>query len=474
MQEALLSADVVCLEGPVGAGKTKLIEAAARWATSTKVGLAKGAIASVRTNALLDQYQRSLGPGWLYLRRKDWWRCGERDGEWGCEQRKAEIGAHCKRGTQGAESGCPYVRSLAAARAKGVKLVANWQLQVAHKLKPDLVCVDEAHGLPDFLAELKSKVLWRHQWRWPRGFESVEGVAAWLETESRRSNGLHAALQPFADALSGATPGVTLRWGEGEFRGRPEEFLRAQPIDVRDAGGSSPLWRSDAKLLLASATLSEIDVEAMGLNGRRIAWVRMPSEIDPERRPLYWWPAVDMRHERRAPGELAAAVAHCLSLYPGQRGIVHATYSVARELRASLSGYGPEMTRLRFHDGAHDKQAAIDRFVEAGGDADRVLVVSGQYEGLDLPGDLATFQILTQAPRASLGDPSIRALAERSPLAYEWRTVRDLAQASGRVCRGPTDRGDSILIDSSAEREIDSPLIPAWLKPAIIKLPRET
>lgn len=476
LQDALESADVVCLLGPVGSGKTKLIEAAARWATDRRVGLATNAIAGVRTNALLDQYQRSLGPWWTFLRRKDAYSCAEREGERdsSCVARAQTVGGHCKRGGPRTPRGCPYVQALRAARAKGALLSCNWMAQVAHRLKPDLVCLDEAHGVPDFLAELESTTVWRKQWKWPVTFETLDDVGRWLSSEGLKSTGLHPKLQPFADALSGATPGVHLTWGEGDYFGQPTDFLRTKVVDARPPSGSSALWRQESKVLLASATLTDLDVELMGLHRKRVAWVRLPSAIPVARRPLFWWPVVDGRHGRHSPEEWSTAVAAVLAQYPDSRGVVHATYALARTLREESFRVGSQLfdqrARLRFHRGAEDKGPALAAFLAERTGAPLVLIVSGQYEGLDLADDLARFQVLTQAPRASIGDPAVRWLAERQPGVYRGRTLRDLQQAYGRVCRGPSDRGDTVLLDSSAGPELGDPSLQEWFREAIVRV----
>jgi len=461
LERAIREADVVCLLGPVGCGKSKLIEAASLFAIEEGLAPA-GAVISLRTNALLDQFQRSLSPRgrWTFLRRKDSYSCPEL--ELSCEERHAEVGGFCKKGGPATPRGCPYVTALRSARIRGARVCTNWHLQMAHHLKPSMVCIDEAHGVPDFLAELNSKTYWRRQWGWPRTIETMDDVERWL-----RDAGGSVDLDPLRDAVSGAATGVKVSWGEDDFRGEPEEFIRVSPLDGRLH--SSPLWpASVSKILLASATLSDIDIEAMGLSRRRVAWVKMRSEIPVESRRLLWWPMIDGRHGRHTPEDIGAAIAQVLEHYKGQRGIIHATYSLARHLETSPA-LAANRHRLLFHQDAQTKTTVLADFLRDVGAGDsRTLVISGQYEGLDLPGDLARFQILTQVPRRSIGDSGYRWLAENRPRDYEWLAVRDLAQAYGRVCRGPDDFGDTILIDSSAGKELDSDLAPDWLKEAVV------
>ncbi len=452
LQRALHEADVVCLLGPVGAGKSLMLDAAARYAQA--VGLTDAASLLVPTNALLDQAARSLGPEWVRLRRKDAYICRQGGS---CADR---VSLCPKQGRRR----CYYQQAIIDSKRRNSLVVANWHTAMAHKLRPGLVCIDEAHGLTSFLAELGAQTWWRCRENWPRTIDSLERLEEWL----RGGRGPRPHLQPLEDVLAGRSKGMTVSWGEGDYRGRPEEFVRLVPLDgrYRDSG-AGPIWGAQSKLLLASATISEVDVEAMGFAGRRVAWVHMASEIPVERRPLIWWPVVDGRFEFREPDELARAVSEVLAQYPDVRGIIHATYGVAVELRVRLSGN----SRLRWHRGPEDKQRAIKEFLAPiNGPDNRVLVVSGQHEGLDLAYDLARFQVLTYVPRGSLADPSQRWLVENDPRRYRWNSIREVAQAYGRDCRAPDDEGHTVLLDSSAGTELESEDCPSWLREAIVRV----
>lgn len=471
IEEALRAADVVVVDAPVAAGKSKLAEAIARWVTSVGCPFQGAAGVGVPSNALLDQYERGLGGGWTFLRRRDLYRCHESDRsggeEIGCEARKARTGGFCKApgGNRWDPGACPWVRDLAAARGKRARVATTWHGWMAHSLGPRVAILDEAHGLVDFLAELGARRLWRSRWNWPRSVREIGDVERWIDSLPVAEVDGDSLLSALRDALDGTTPSVQVAWGDADHFGRRTEFISLRPLD--GAGAPPVLWPpgKTEKIVLMSATLSRIDLQAMGLTDRRICRVRMASEIPPDRRPLVHLPRWDSRFANRKIPSLLDGIAEVLDAHPGQRGVIHATYALASEIRALTSRY----PRLMFHSGPFDKGTAIERFLDPSTPEDSVLVISGQYEGLDLEGDRARFQILTSAPRPSLSDAATRWLLENRPEQYEWLTVRDLAQAYGRVCRGPDDFGVTVCLDASAARELASPLAPSWLREAIVR-----
>ena len=79
-----------------------------------------------------------------------------------------------------------------------------------------------------------------------------------------------------------------------------------------------------------------------------------------------------------------------------------------------------------------------------------------------------SIQIITKIPFKSLTDSSYRFLAQNKPEQYIWLTSRDLLQASGRICRTPTDTGKTFILDSDVDLWYDRAnrygQVPNWFK----------
>lgn len=100
------------------------------------------------------------------------------------------------------------------------------------------------------------------------------------------------------------------------------------------------------------------------------------------------------------------------------------------------------------------------------------MVGSGMYEGLDLAGDSGRWQVITKVPYPSLEDPVTRYLMEQDEEYYHWETIKQLLQASGRICRKLDDYGVTYVVDSSFRRLYtqSQELFPQYWKDSLIGL----
>jgi Rad3-related DNA helicase len=144
-------------------------------------------------------------------------------------------------------------------------------------------------------------------------------------------------------------------------------------------------------------------------------------------------------------GEVAGAVARLLDRHP-ERGLIHATYAMAQDLRKHLG----EHPRLRWHD--PDTRAEVYQAWRRDSTPGVCLVGSGMTEGIDLPGDLCRWQAITKVEWPDLGSPAVAAKQAQRPDWYAWAAARAVQQAVGRSSRGPGDWSVSYILDSSFQR----------------------
>lgn len=456
------STDVFVIRADVGEGKSKIAECILRWAASAKSKLPqRSGMYVVPNNVLLDQLLPGL-KGFDTLRRQDLYKC-TREPALTCSEHKQNTGACCRSasGNVYAADACPYLRDLRRARSSQ-KMAMTYHALMAHGVHKDVLVVDEAHNLRPFLRELASKKLWKHDYHWSKPIRDIGSCLKWLETAEQTDE-----LSLLHQTLTGPRPQYMIDFSPQSWRGSERECISLIPLDVQHR--ASPLWpNSVKKIVLMSATINRIDIAALGLDRKRVTYIDLPSSIPAPQRPILYHPVADMRFSRRAESvqEMAKWILEeFLPKHAGEKGLIHATYDVARLLEATAG----KDSRLLFHDKGN-KRAVLESFLASPPEEGKVLVGSGMYEGLDLRGDLARFQLITQVPRKSVADPAIAWQAENRPEEYEWETVRDLVQATGRVCRGADDYGVTVIADASFEgREMDSPLLPASWKEALIR-----
>ena len=160
----------------------------------------------------------------------------------------------------------------------------------------------------------------------------------------------------------------------------------------------------------------------------------------------------------------AEFIEQCLDTHQS-KGFIHCTYNVANLLKPFLKSND----RFLFHDSGN-KREVYKEFYQSPPESGKVMIGSGLREGIDLKYDIARWQVMLQCPWSSLMDPGNRWLMNYDPEYYLWLTTREVLQASGRICRGPTDKGLTYLWASEFrswyEKAWEAGQIPNWFRPS--------
>lgn len=450
--------DVMVIGMPTASGKT----AVAR----TLMSSLQSVSVITPTNQLVTQFTSEF-PETCTLSRLDSYRCAEWQRP--CSVTRGKLRNFCK--------GCPAGKALATAKYRKGPGVYNYHIYLAHKLHRKALVVDEAHNLIPFIRERFSVTLWKHDFRFPDRCHTVDMMRAWVQSLPQSKVSKSSKLSALENAVVSRRP----QWiphrtrkefsGKGTIRGQPEmrDCIELLPVDISECPplfwpGLGREGGDVQKLVLLSATISRKDVEALGLNRKRVLYINCESPIPAASRPIVQIPVATVNHRNLA--ESTAAMVdllrrEILPTHAGQKGLIHATYQQAAAMR-SLCADEP---RYLFHT-AIDKSDVYNRFRSFPPESGAVLVASGMYEGIDLPLDAARWQAIAKVPWPNLGSPHIRYLADSDPEWYLWECLKITMQACGRICRTPEDFGVTLILDSSFERLIRESnnvgLVPDW------------
>lgn len=386
---------------------------------------------------------------------------------------KAKTGSFCKRELNC--RGCEQVKSdISNAMYKQTPIATNYHIFEAHKLQRDVLILDEGHNLESIIKSFLGPTLWQHDYGYPSDAYSPAELLEWIEKLPAKQK-KRKRVQLLREQLAAIKPEfvveITEDWfnGAGTKRGEPElrKCLKLLPVDISNA--KQFFWnRGASKLVLLSATVSRKDVEVLGLHrfSKRICYLECASPIPPERRPVIPLPVVSLSKynlEQSMP-KLAAEIENIANQHAGERGVIHATYQMARLLEKYLTG-----PRYMFHT-RDSKQSVYAAFLKD--TKPRILVASGMYEGIDLPGDLGRWQIISKIPWPNLGNPAVKYMCDSDPELYTWLTLRTVIQACGRVCRTEADYGVTIVLDGTWGRLIADAerlnLVPQWFRECIV------
>jgi Rad3-related DNA helicase len=455
LERVYKESDVIVLSCPTGAGKSFIGMAISRWHQAENK---KKSCILTPTKVLVDQYL-DLFPKLNNIKNMSDYVCHsyeDQSQKVSCRRSKqlSDTGSFC--------SGCKYTNAIRKAHAMPYGVYNNW-IYMAHRLFRDLVILDEGHLIIDMIREFSGKKFWQKDYGFPGWVRSYSQLVKWIEGKRGWEKDPKLALL-HSELTSGKIRYLVQRTTE-EYRGEEQELIKLLPVDVSQQ--PPILWppAKVKKLIFMSATIGPKDMEAMGLDKRRVSYIEVESPIPIERRPIYYVPKGNMSYsaqDKNLP-ELIAFIRQVMSTRK-EAGLIHAPYSLAQKLVAQF-GYNE---RVLFHT-QENKKDVYERFRKEGPEKGLVLIASGLYEGISLDQDAGRWQIITKVPYLSLGEPGYQWLAEKEPKQYAWQAIRLVVQAAGRISRGPTDFGETFITDSSFGKLYDNnvELFPKYFKEAL-------
>lgn len=476
--------DVLCNVAPTGAGKSLMNLGTSKWREQFSESTA---ILAPR-KFLQDQYVSEF-PWLTTLKGADNYICNDCliSGQ-SCRAKKRLTTKYC------APDQCPYLIAKAAAAASKTTLFNFHSYFVNEMFKSNMI-IDEGHGTVDLLYSLFSKKIWKCEFDYPDDIEiTSEGVALFLSGIIKNmkdklamfmgNNVAKELLDSITDeidqietlqgALSNNGSDFIVRKKKEKYFGETkhlknseQEYIYVKALRV-DKIAENVLWPKNTvkKIIFSSATLSKIEMDLLGLGSKRIMFHEGESPIPWESRMLVIDPVANMTfaHRKESIPKIAKKIIDIAKQFPDQKGVVHCTYDVAKQLKVLLG----EGKRYLFHD-SRNKEEVLKYFMACGGNY--ILVASGMAEGIDLKDDLARFQIIVMLQFPSLVDDVMEWIAKNNPMLYKWFAIRNLIQQTGRIVRGKDDYGITYFIGEELTKGFFNStehLWPGWFKKSMV------
>ncbi len=257
-----------------------------------------------------------------------------------------------------------------------------------------------------------------------------------------------------------------------EDKSKSEDDFRIsfKPIWVSQFGYSH-VWNHAKRFLCMSGTILNAArmAETLGLKPEDWTFISIPSQFPVERRPIYYQPVANFTHRTAHTiiGEMAEKVKEIIDTHPDTKGLIHTvSYNYAQYLTTHIKS-----DRFVYHNGAADRQGALDRFKVSPNPM--VLISPSMDRGVDLPHDACRWVVLLKVPYPSLGDKQVSARlysSHKGQLWYAWVTACNIVQMSGRAMRATTDFCEVFILDQQFEKFYSKwgSLFPEWWSLSII------
>lgn len=459
IEKALPTTDVIVIVAPMAAGKSGISQTIARYLNNTAV--------IFPTNTLLNQFLESF-PRFPKLHKKESYVC-----PWFKEERLTCKYVSTKHKNKVKCVDCEYIKDKKLAHTKYIGAY-NYYTYLSMKLYHQNLIIDEATEILGMLQDLAAKRFWQRDVKYPNWVYSYNDIMDWvmgLDNPSPK----HIELLNVVTAekqLSLLERGVEI------LRGEKEDLLKMSPLSVEEH--PPILWppHRTKKIILLSATINQIDIKELGLDkDRRVIYFEMDSAIPVNRKPLIcdFVGKFNYSNIDKYVPKLVEKI-NKIQESQNERGFIHTTYALAKKLKKHLD---PSIYLF------HSKEDSFYKFNmwKSGTLPHKVFVGCGFEKGIDLAGDEFTWQIITKIQFPSLADTAIKyrvtEMGDYGTKWYIWKTLKEVMQACGRICRGPEDYGETWILDGNfdnlIERAAELNLIPKWfnemLFPASASIP---
>jgi hypothetical protein len=338
---------------------------------------------------------------------------------------------------------------------------------VPHRTAKSGAVVHNCHNLLHIIRDMEAKKLWRKDYNYPSNVTTYQTLLDWVQKNPLTPTDMK--LKLLKEELENGRHRYLVEKGFDLYRGQEQECLKLLPLDVSNA--KPVLWPHGKvqKIIMMSATFSEVDLWQLGLNGRRVCMINTDSPIPIENRPVVYKPIVNSSHafQDAAVITLAKWLKEMADIKGGTKGFVHTTYGMSLKLQKHVAGD----SRFIFHDNLN-KMELYTQWRNSTADSGLVFVGCGLDEGIDLKGPDYGWQVIAKAQYASLAEPAIKYQAENKPKEYVWDALRKCAQSCGRICRSPDDYGETYLVDSTFKKLFKQSkeygIVPPWLDEQLV------
>jgi Rad3-related DNA helicase len=454
--------DIFVLVSDVGTGKSVILQTIAEWQASKK-----RKVATITPKIMLqEQYERDFR-GVPILKGSGRYSCKDQK-EMPCKDVKDVCGFYCGK--------CKYVEAKEAAMESN-NSVYNLQSYLLAGDTRQVVLMDEAHTLFGTLSDMYTCSVWKHKYGYPDDIMEYMDILLWIERtrgtikqeiidatgdlDDLQKSGASLKSKKYRTAIKGLNSledmderllniynGIQaqdknffIEHSMEYYRGTKRPLLRVRPMTLSGLP-LSVFGSKTQKLVLATATMNDLDLDKLGLSGKRCKRLEFDSPLLASDRPiqLEFVGNMSYKYQEKNLPKLAEKIEELRTRHIDTKGIVHCTYAMAVKLQ-DLKG----TDHFMWHD-KNDKDERLEEFRKS--PPGTVLIASGMSMGVDLAGPEFGWQAVAKIMYPSQADALIKEWYDKQPEWITWCTAKDLIQACGRINRYKGDQAITYILDS--------------------------
>lgn len=231
-----------------------------------------------------------------------------------------------------------------------------------------------------------------------------------------------------------------------------------KPIFI--SGMFEKLVNADHNLLMSATISDQYAKRTLTLEpSDRVHHIRLDPQFPRENKKVIFFKPMSLNYtSMKDPETVKKLCAHSYQIVKhhtdkGERGIILApSFSIVESIAGTLRGMLDSKKIKIFEHVRGEKLVDWLEVFKAYNKGPAVFLTPSGFEGLDLPGELSRFQIITKAPFGSLGDRRIKVILDTYPDIYSETALMKVVQGAGRSVRSMTDYATTYMLDQGIQR----------------------
>ena len=224
-----------------------------------------------------------------------------------------------------------------------------------------------------------------------------------------------------------------------------------KPIDISSYAHQNILSYADYVIFMSATIIShEGFAISLGLPHDKIISIKEESPFPVENRPIIFSPAGSMSFKNidKTLPIMSQMINSILENHSNEKGIIH-THStkIANYLKNKVNR--KYRNRILIAHG-ENRDEILKKHIQS--KKPTVLISPSMAEGVDLKGELSSFQVLCKVPFPYLGDKVVKKKMAKWDWWYNTQTVRTIIQSIGRSIRSEKDTAVTYILDSDWAR----------------------